>query len=188
MPSLEDLSHEDLIEHTKALQQSDNLFKTLLTAPDTRERMQRLIKEKNPNLSIPEIDSTDRVMAAVAAEKAEREKLEAKILERDVRDKIDRARSGIKDKYKLNDEEVLEVEKLMTDKENPIPTHDAAARVFKASRTVSEPTPMQISAPVYDMPDAKIWGAGIGNKQALDRIFLTEATKVLNEGLATRAA
>lgn len=188
MPSLEDLSHEDLIRHANALQQSDNLFKTLLTSPDTRERMQRLVKEKNPNLSIPEIDSTDRVLAAVAEEKKEREKLEAKLLERDVRDRIDRARADIKTKYALSEADVTEVEKLMTDKENPIPTHDAAARVFRASRTVSEPTPMQISAPIYDMPDAKIWGAGIGNKQALDRIFLTEATKVLNEGLATRAA
>lgn len=188
MPSLEDLTHEDLIAHTKALQQSDNLFKTLLTAPDTRERMQRLIKEKNPNLVIPEIDSQDRVMAAVAEEKKEREKLEQRLIERDVRDKIDRSRSDIKTKYGLSDDDVTKVEELMTDKENPIPTHDAAARVFKASRTPSEPTPMQISAPVYDMPDAKVWGAGIGNKQALDRIFLQEATKVLNEGLATRAA
>lgn len=188
MPSLEDLTHEELLKHTAALQQSDNLFKTLLTSPDTREPMQRLLKQKNPNLVIPEIDAQDRVMAAVAEERKEREKLQAQIIERDVKDRINEARGSIKSKYGLTDADVLEVEKLMTDKENPIPTHDAAARVFKASRTVSEPTPMQISSPTYDMPDAKIWGKGIGNAGALNKVFLEEATKVLNEGLLGRAA
>lgn len=188
MPSLEDLSHEQLLAHTQALQKSDDLFKTLLTAPDTRERMQRLIKEKNPNLVIPEIDATDRVMAAVAEERKEREKLEAKILERDVRDRIDSARDAIKAKYGLNDTDVLEVEKMMTDKDNPIPTHDAAARVYRASKTPSDPTPFQIQSPTYDMPDGKIWAKGIGNAGALNKIFLEEATKVLNEGLLGRAA
>lgn len=188
MPSLEDLTHEQLLAHTQELQRSDNLFKTLLSAPDTRERMQRLIKEKNPGLAIPEIDAQDRVLAAVAEERKEREKLEAKILERDVTERINRARDTIKTKYKIDDAGVLEVEKLMTDKDNPIPTHDAAARVFIASRTAAEPTPMQISAPTYDMPDGKIWAKGIGNAGMLNKIFMEEATKVLNEGLSGRAA
>lgn len=188
MSSLEDLSHEDLLKHTAALQASDNLFKTLLTSPDTREETLRLMKKKNPNLIIPEVDGNDRVLKAVAEEAAERKKLEAKMLERDITDRIAKERERVMKTHKLSEADVLEVEKLMTDKDNPIPNYDGAARVFKAERTPSEPTSMQISAPVYDMPDGKVWAPGIGNMQRLNKIFTEEATKVVNEGLAARAA
>lgn len=188
MPSLEDLTHEDLLKHTLALKASDDLFKTLLTSPDTREETLRLMKKKNPNLILPEIDQSDRVMKAVEVEAGKREALEAKIMERDIRDRIEKERDRVKKAYGLTNEEVLEVEKVMTDKDNPIPNYDGAARVFKASRTPSEPTAMQISSPTYDMPDGKTWAPGIGNMQRLNKIFLEEATKVVNEGLAARAA
>lgn len=188
MPSLEDLSHEDLLKHTQALKASDDLFKTLLTSPDTRERTLRLMKEKNPNLVMPEIDASDRVMKAVEGEAKKREELEAKIMERDIKERIEKERARVKSTYKLSDADVLEVEKLMTDKDNPIPNYDGAARVYKAARTPSEPTPMQIGAPTYDMPDGKVWAPGIGNMQRLNKIFLEEATRVVNEGLAARAA
>lgn len=188
MPSLEDYTHEDLLKRAHALEASDALFKTLLTSPDTREDTLRLMKRKNPNLILPEIDGSDRVLKAVAAERDERLKLEAKIQERDIRDRINAERVKVKDKHKLSDEDVLEVEKLMVDKDSPIPNYDAAARVFKASRTSAEPTSMQIASPTYDMPDGKIWAKGIGNTQTLNKIFMEEATKVINEGLAARAA
>jgi len=183
MASLEDLSHEELLVHARRLQDSDNLFKTLVTSPDTREDTLRLMKKKNPNLVLPEIDAQDKALAAVAEERKKREELENKILDREIRDRIAAERARVAKQYELTDADVLEVEKLMTDKDAPIPSYDGAAKVFKASRTASEPTPAIIGSPTYDMPDPKVWSKGIGNTAALNRIFLDEATKVYNEGI-----
>ena len=188
MASLEDLSHEDLLAHTKALKASDDLFKTLLTSSDTREETLRLMKKKNPNLILPEIDSSDRVMKALDAERDERLKLQESITIDKINARIDKERERVKREYKLSDKDMEGVEKIMTDKDKPIPNYDSAARVYRAERTPSEPTPMQIGTPTYDMPDGKTWAPGIGNAQRLNKIFLEEATKVVNEGLAARAA
>jgi hypothetical protein len=188
MASLEELTHEQLLEHTKKLAASDSLFAELLKSPDTREDTLRLMKRKNPNLVMPEIDTRDKTMVMLNEERTKREALEAKITESEIRARIKEERERVMRDNKLSADDMIEVEKIMTDKEKGVLNYAAAARVFKSERTVSEPTAFQISSPTYDMPDASVWAAGIGNKGALDKIFLKEATAAMNEVLKSKAA
>ena len=188
MPSLEDLSHEELLKYTAGLQQSDALFAALLKSPDTREDTLRLMKKKNPNMILPELDGKDATMKALEEEREERKKLEARLLEKDISDRIEKQREQIKKEHEFTDADMLEVEKIMTDKDKGVLNYAAAARVYKAERTPSEPTAFQVGSPTYDMPDAKVWAGGIGNKAKLDKIFMQEATAAVNEILKTKAA
>lgn len=174
--SLEDLTVDQLLARAKQTEGSHALFEQLTRNPETREMLQRAMKKANPNLVIPEIDASDKVLAAVAEERKAREKLENEIRERDVRERIERQRAEVKSKYKLTDSDVTEVEKLMLDKENPIPTYDAAARVYVASRTPSTPTPASLAHDrTFQMPEKDVWGKGIGNPAQLNKIAMDEA-------------
>jgi len=186
--SLEDLTTDQLLAFARQTQGSHNLLQSLLNDPASRELVQRQVKKLNPTVIIPEIDAKDAAMTAIEEERAERKKLEQKLLERDVRERMEKARSAAKAKYKLNEADMLEVEKLMTDAENPIPTYDAAARVHAASKQTAVPTPSSINPPTFDMPEKDVWGKGIGNKAALDKIAMNEAFAALNDIRAGKVA
>src|ERR1700678_1414319 len=180
--SLEDLTTDELLAQAKSYQRSHNLVELLAANPETREATLRLLKKAKPDLQLPEIDAADRVRAEMAPERERLAALEQKMLERDARDNVLERRATIKTKYHLSDEDVKGVEALMIDKDNPIPTHDAAARVFLASRQSATTTPAAFMTPQrYDMPEKDVWGKGIGNKAALDRIAITEAANAMNE-------
>lgn len=187
-PSLEDMTHEQLAQHARQLEGSANLLQQLLGDPSTREVIQRKLKKDNPALAIPEIDAQDRVEAALAEERKEREKLQKQMLERDVRERIEKQRAAAKAKYQLSDADMTEVEKLMTAEHDPIPSYDAAARVFKASKATGTPTTADIRPPVFDMPEKDVWGKGIGNKAMLDKIAINEAYSALNDLRAGKVA
>ena len=162
------------------LEESTRLMQTLLNSPDTREQTLRLIKKKT-NTSIPEIDAADSVRGDIAKERDERLKLEARLQEREILDRIRDERTRVKKEHDLTDADVAEVEKLMIDKEAPISNYAAAAKVFKASKQIAQPTSHQLKPNVWDMPEKDVWAAGIGNKQALNKIALEEAYKAMNE-------
>lgn len=172
---------------TEQLQESTRLLHTLLNSPDTREDTLRLIKKKN-NVPIPELDAKDAVLAEVTKEREARLKLEAQLQERDILARIEKEREKVKQTYQLTDSDVAEVEKLMVDKDAPIPNYSAAAKVYKASKQVAEPTTHLLKPNVYDMPEKSIWAPGIGNKQALNKIALEEAYKAANEFRASGGA
>jgi hypothetical protein len=165
---------------TEQLQESTKLLHTLLNSPDTREDTLRLIKKKN-GVPIPEIDSKDAVLAEVAKEREERKKLETRMQERDIMERIEKERAKVKQAHNLSDADVLEVEKLMVDKDAPIPSYAAAAKVYQASKQVAQPTTHLLKPNTYDMPEKSVWAPGIGNKQALNKIALEEAYKAANE-------
>jgi hypothetical protein len=75
----------------------------------------------------------------------------------------------------------------MVDKDNPIPTYEGAALVFKASRTSAVPTPASFEAPVFTMPETDVWGPGIGNPAKLNKIALSEMYKAFGEITSGRA-
>lgn len=185
--SLEDLTVEQLRElavKAQTMEPSYNLVQQLSKDPEARVMFQRYMKKKNPNLAIPEIDSEDRVMAALNAEKEAREKLEAKIQEDQIRARVEGERSRVKDKYKLTDEDLKGVEALMVKSDTnpePIPYYDAAAKLYLASRTPSTPTPSSFSPPTYSMPEGKVWGKGIGNPTELNRIAMEQAFSAFND-------
>jgi hypothetical protein len=179
--SLEDLTIEQLRElasKAQAMEPSFNLVQQLSKDPEARNMFQRYLKKKNPNLSIPEIDSEDRMKALVEDEKKAREKLEAKYTEDAIRERVEKERARVMDRYKLTAEDMAGVEKLMVKSEDnpePIPYYDAAAKLFLAARTPSTPTPSIFSPPTYTMPEGKVWGKGIGNSAELNRIAMNEA-------------
>jgi hypothetical protein len=172
---------------TEQLQESTRLLHTLLNSPDTREDTLRLIKKKN-NVPIPELDAKDAVMGELKKEQEARIALEARLQERDILARIEKEREKVKQTYQLNDADVAEVEKLMVDKDAPIPNYAAAAKVYKASKQVAEPTTHLLKPNTYDMPEKSIWAPGIGNKQALNKIALEEAYKAANEFRASGGA
>lgn len=188
MPSLEDLSTDQLLAHARALEGSDQLLRTLMKDPAARETIQRHLKKANPALAIPEIDAKDAVMVELTKERDARLALESQITQDKVRARLEKQRATVMSTYRLNEADMVEVEKLMTDAENPIPTYDAAARVHAASKRSAVPTVAALSSPTYEMPDSKVWGKGIGNKAALNRIALDEAFAAMNDIAAGRVA
>lgn len=162
------------------LEESTRLFQTLLGSKDTRETMLRAIK-KTTGQSIPEIDARDAVMGEVEKERGERLKLEARLQERDIMDRIKEERAKVKRDHSLNDEDVKAVEALMIDKDAPIPNYAAAAKVYKASKQIAQPTTHQLQPKTWDMPEKDVWAPGIGNRQALNKIATEQAYIALNE-------
>jgi hypothetical protein len=184
MASLEDLTVDQLLARAKETTASHELIQTLSRNPETREMLQRAIKKANPNIPIPEIDKEDKVMAALENERKEREKLANQIQERDIRERVERERASIKDKYHLTEDDMKGVEALMVKTDSnpePIPFYDAAARVFKAGRTPSVPSPSLLQPPTYTMPEKDVWGKGIGNPAQLNRIAMEQAFTAFND-------
>lgn len=179
--SLEDMTVDELLAHSRGLESQAGLLNSLTSNPETREGLQRLLKKANPKLSIPEIDSKDSVLGAVNELREDNAKLRREIQEDGIRKRIEKDRATVQTKYKLSDEDMKGVEALMVDPENPIPTYDGASRVFIASRESATPTPASFQPPTYTMPEADVWGKGIGNKAALGRIAMDEAYKAWGE-------
>jgi len=181
MPNLEDLTVDQLLAHAKGTEGDAALLRQLAKNPETREIMQAAIKKMAPATSIPEYDAKQQVRAEINAEREERLKLERKIMERDARDNVRERRQAIKDKYRLSDTDVTAVEQMMVDDKEVNWTHDAAARVYLASRQSPTPTPSTFSPPTYDMPEKDVWGKGLGNRAALDKIAMNQAFEAWNE-------
>lgn len=181
MPSLEDLPIDQLVTEAKRYQASDQLLGRLVSDPATREEALRLVKRVNPNLSIPEIDAKDQVTSAMAKDRERLEQLEAKLQDQEIRERIRAKRDEIRAKYNFTDSDIQAVEALMVNKDEPIPSYEAAAKVYKASQTPAVPTPSTVGAPTFEMPAAATWGAGVGNNAQLNKIALNEAHRVLQE-------
>jgi hypothetical protein len=184
MPGLEDLTTDQLLAHAKELEQRSAFFAQLTSDPKTRPMIQEAIKAKFPQVSIPELDAKREVLGKVDEQGKEIEKLRNQILERDVRERLEKEKSGVMERYKLSLEDMKGVEALMIQSDtnpNPIPSYDAAARVFRASRESAVPTPASFAPPTYEMPEKDVWGKGIGNKAMLDKIGLNEMFKAFNE-------
>lgn len=190
MPSLEDLTTDQLLATAKQWQGPAALIEQLSKDPANRLELQRLVKKVRPDLPMPELDARDAVRAEMDEQKKTVEKLQGEILEERVRRRLEDQRKQIKDQYKLTDADVAEVEKMMvdTDPDKRIPGYDAAARVFVASKTQATPTPSAIMPPVWEMPESKDWKAGIGNPAKLNQIGLKQAFDAWNEITGGKAA
>jgi hypothetical protein len=187
--SLEDLTTDQLLARAKELESSASLLHSLTRNPETRETIQRAIKKINPNLSIPEIDAKDAVLAVVSASEKRVEKLENDIRERDIRERLEKQRAGLMVRYNLSESDMLAVEALMVDKDNPIPSYDAAARVYVASKQSAVPTPSAFSPPtVYEMPEKETWAGGIANPAKLNHIAMNEASRAMSEIMGGKVA
>lgn len=181
MPSLEDMPIDQLLAHAQRTQSSHDLLTSLTSNPKTREMIQQALKTVNPNLVIPELDAKAVVRAEIEEIRKDNAKLRNEILEKDIRERLERQRATIKTKYGLTDDDVTKVEQIMTREVDPIPSYEAAAQVFNASRQQTTPTSANLMPPTFTLPEKDVWGAGIGNKSNLDKIAMTEAFAAWNE-------
>ena len=186
--SLEDMLPGELLEHTRKLEESNRLFTTLVSDPETRAETLALVKRKNPTMAIPELDEKAARDAALAAERAEREKLEARVRDQEIRERLRNERERVKKDHGLTDEDLTAVEALMVDEKAPIPHYDAAAKVYKASRVEAKPSSSQLTANTFDMPDKNVWAKGVGNPMSLNKVFQEEAARAINEMRGNKAA
>jgi hypothetical protein len=165
LEGMSDESIKELATYAKGL--SDN--------PETRPGFLSGIKKLNPAANIPEIDMPAKFETMLAAERGEREKIQKQMLERDVRDNIERQRSVIMEQG-ISKSEVSEVEKIMT--EQGIVNHETAAKYFLAQKKMATPTPpVGNMATTHQLPviDSKPFG---GNVRAWGK---AEGMKVWNE-------
>src|SRR5208337_2063296 len=160
MPSktLEDMTVDQLLAHAKSLEPKASFFDAINKNPETRETTLRMLKKVNPSLAIPEIDAKDAVMAAVGTQNENISKLERQIMERDARDNVRDRRAAIREKYKLTEDDVTNVEKMLVDEKEVNLTHDMAARLYVAQRQSAVPTPASFMPPTYQMPEKDVWG------------------------------
>jgi len=181
MATLEDMTVDQLLAHAKSLESKASFFDAINKNPKTRETTLRMLKEANPSLSIPEIDAKDAVLGELKTERDKREELERKFLEREARDNVRERREAIRKAYKLTDEDVVNVEKMMVDEKEVNLTHDMAARLYVAQRTSATPTPASFMPPTYQMPEKDVWGGAIGNPAKLNKIAMDQAYEAWGE-------
>lgn len=186
--SLEDMTVPELLEHTRKLEKDNSLLNTLSSDPDTRRELLRLAKKKMPNTPIPEIDNTLEAERMLAVADKKIEALETRVRDGEIRARIEAEESRLKKEHGFDDNDMQEVRKLMVDEKAPIPHFDAAAKVYNASRRQAEPSSSQLRDNSYEMPDHAMWGKGVGNKAALNKVFVNEAYRAVNELRNPKAA
>lgn len=114
------------------------LAKGLSDDPKTRGRMLALAKERDPSLSIPEIDLPEQFNTLLATEREARVKIENEMRDDRIRREVNERRETIMGKG-IAKEDVEKVEKLMT--ERGIVNHETAAEFFQAQQHMATPTP-----------------------------------------------
>ncbi|HUP07661.1 MAG TPA: hypothetical protein VMU47_10950 [Caldimonas sp.] len=179
--TLEEMTLPELLDHTRKLEKDNGLIAPLLSDPATRSEALKLLKKKHPTMSIPEIDVKVEAEALVAEERKKREEADERLRLVEMRERWREERARVQSQYELSDADMAEVEALMRDEKAPIPHYDAAVKVWRASQRTAEPTSSQLQSHSYEMPSKDKWGAGVGNKMALNKIFENEAYAVVNE-------
>jgi hypothetical protein len=183
MPSLEDLTTDQLLAYAKNAQGAVDIVSELGRNQETRSSFQKLIKQVRPDAPIPELDAEAKLEKRLAEEASKREALEQKLLEREARESVEAQRKKIMEKYHFSESDMAEVYKLVTheDPEQRIPTLPGAAAVYHASKQNSTPTPASLTPRTFEMPDASEWQGGIGNRAQLDKIAIKAAYEAANE-------
>lgn len=135
------------------------LAKGLSEDPKTRTRMLQLAKERDPSMSIPEIDLPAQFNTALEEERVARKKIEDEMRDERTRQQIIQRRGDIAKKG-ISESEIPEVEKLMT--ERGIVNHETAADFYLAQKKMAEPTPppgmpyVPLELPKFDLKKGNI--------------------------------
>jgi hypothetical protein len=124
----------------EAIEELAALSKRLSEDPKTRKSFLRLAKEVNPDLPVPELEMEEVVNQRVSASEQRVADLEKQLRAREVRDELNRRRNKLKESgYAQSDDDILEIEKLMTDK--GIANHETAADYWRHMKQSAVPTP-----------------------------------------------
>jgi hypothetical protein len=125
-------------------EQKDQLLETLESFYNDAEvgpQVQELI-EKKFNVTDPQLAASRRHSQEVNQLREQLQTLEARNQEKEIRSRIDTAKNAAQAKYKLNDDEMKEVSKLMV--EGGIGDYDKAADYYTLSKQAAKPTTDQL--------------------------------------------
>jgi hypothetical protein len=137
----------------EAIEELAALSKRLSEDPKTRKSFLRLAKEVNPDLPVPELEMEEVVNQRVSASEQRVADLEKQLRAREVREELNRRRNKLKESgYVQSDDDILEIEKLMTEK--GIANHDTAADYWHHMKQSAVPTP-GYPQPVMSRMDVK---------------------------------
>lgn len=138
----------------EAIEELAALSKRLSEDPATRKQFLRLTKQVHPDLPVPEIEMEEAVNARASVAEQKVAQLEAKLRQREVKDELNKRRNVLKEKgYVSSDDEILEIEKLMTEK--GIANHETAADYWRHMKQSAVPTPSGFPTPVMSKFDIK---------------------------------
>jgi hypothetical protein len=137
----------------EAIEELAALSKRLSEDPKTRKAFLRLTKEVHPDLPVPELDMEEAVNVRASAAEKRVEDLEKQLRSRDVREELAKRRNKLKETgMAQSDDEILEIEKLMTEK--GIANHETAADYWRHMKQAAVPTP-GFQQPVMSRTDIK---------------------------------
>lgn len=120
-------------------QQVVRMYEELRTDPQRKSAFFRLLKDKWPKLQIPELDAEDRFGELSKTHASEIEDLKRQMLDRDIRDRLERERGKLRvSPFNLSESEIEQVEKLMNEK--GFPTHELAAEWYLKVTTPAKPS------------------------------------------------
>ena len=136
----------------EAISELAALSKRLSEDPATRKEFLRLTKKVHPDLPVPEIEIEEATNQRVSAAEKRVMELEAKLRQKEVKDELSKRRNALKETGKVQtDEEIKEVEKLMTEK--GIANHETAAEYWKWMKETAAPTSSGFPQPVMSRMD-----------------------------------
>ena len=161
-------------------------YKALIDNPETRELALRLTKKVNPESSIPEIEMKDAARAEFKKIADRQDAADAKLLERDAEIRVKEARANLREQG-FSKEDIAAIETIIIEekKNGNHMTYDLAARYYKNSQTVAEPTPTPAAGMNYSVPQEAASAMKNGRK-GLNAWALDSAAKALAEIQAGR--
>ncbi len=137
----------------EAIEELAALSKRLSENPKTRKSFLRLAKEVNPDIPMPELEMEEMVNERTTAAEKRVADLENQLRAQQVRDELNRRRNKLKESgFAQTDDDILEIEKLMTEK--GIANHETAADYWRHMKQAAVPTP-GYPQPVMSRMDVK---------------------------------
>lgn len=136
------MADADSLESSDGTAELAALAKSLAEDPKTRKDFLRLLKKKNPNQPIPELDTEDAMRQFADPYIKELDKLKNERAQEKLQGRIHENRRKLKENG-YTDDDVTAIEKLMMEKS--IPSHDTAAEHFRMSRQLATPTPSTLT-------------------------------------------
>ena len=137
----------------EAIEELAALSKRLSENPKTRKSFLRLAKEVNPDIPMPELEMEEMVNERTNAAEKRVADLENQLRAQQVRDELNRRRTRLKESgVAQTDDDIIEIEKLMTEK--GIANHETAADYWRHMKQAAVPTP-GYPQPVMSRMDVK---------------------------------
>lgn len=157
------------------------LFDELMADKTVRRQVLRALSPKHPNVVVPELEAEDMITAATKPLQETIDKLKTDLEKKDFDNGVAQQKRDIKDKFKLSDADITEVEKIMTEKK--IGDYGTAVEHMRLSKTSGAPTPSYRDSRTMQGPDK----AGDFFKDPINTAR-NEAQKAVNEILRRNEA